>query len=575
LTRDSTTLVHHSLLGLATKAMLIGNTAEVWQCLDAAQTYSPDPHNKIRLANARGSAFLDRNDARDARSAFTEALQLLDQAGLPPSHEDRRTAQLGLVRSMLATGRSAEGLRGAEQALEVSTASGDIEDTITALRLIATAQRDSGEPDNALRVLQVAADLIEAVPIDELDGEQRATFLASQHNVFAELTDILASDQNSEGTNAWLAFEASERGRARSLRYALTQETRDAASAVSAPPAAEYQRLLGEVVEVTLAHRASGQRTGSSREHSALLDEIDRLARRDSAPAVAFDRQQLGRTLKDLDATLVEYASASKEMLAFVISGDTTRIVHLGDSKAIARATADLRDRLREPETPPGEVRAAAEALARLIWWPIAPFLTERRITVVPDDALHTIPFSVLPWSDGPSAQTVLQHAETTVIPSALFLLRVHSRVSGHTQAPRMALIGDPVFRIADWRRECTEPDDTGPKSSGRVNRALTSWTESLPRLPGSRLEIGSIARLAHEFRPGSRIETLVGCAAVPTALRRVATPDLDLLHVATHARIDAQRPRLSALALTPESPSDLSASTFGLLDILGLKLNS
>jgi CHAT domain-containing protein len=61
----------------------------------------------------------------------------------------------------------------------------------------------------------------------------------------------------------------------------------------------------------------------------------------------------------------------------------------------------------------------------------------------------------------------------------------------------------------------------------------------------------------------------------VPDALRKIAATDLDLLHIATHARIDSQRPRLSALALTPESPSDMPASTFGLLDILQLKLNS
>ena len=61
----------------------------------------------------------------------------------------------------------------------------------------------------------------------------------------------------------------------------------------------------------------------------------------------------------------------------------------------------------------------------------------------------------------------------------------------------------------------------------------------------------------------------------MPSALRQAAATDLDLLHIATHARIDAQRPRLSALALTPESPADTPASTFGLLDILGLKLNS
>jgi CHAT domain-containing protein len=88
-------------------------------------------------------------------------------------------------------------------------------------------------------------------------------------------------------------------------------------------------------------------------------------------------------------------------------------------------------------------------------------------------------------------------------------------------------------------------------------------------------VEVTGIARIARESRPGSRIETLVGCAAVPTALRKVADADVDLLHIATHARIDAQRPRLSALALTPESPSDMPASTFGLLDILALKLSS
>jgi CHAT domain-containing protein len=88
-------------------------------------------------------------------------------------------------------------------------------------------------------------------------------------------------------------------------------------------------------------------------------------------------------------------------------------------------------------------------------------------------------------------------------------------------------------------------------------------------------LEIDAIAKLAHQWRPASRVETVVGCGAVPSALRKLMDTHVDLLHIATHARIDAQRPRLSALALTPESPAEAPASTFGLLDILGLKLNS
>ena len=567
LTREAKTVVFNSLLALGNEATLTGNAVEVWHCLDAAQPYVPDARNKLRLANARGNALIERNDPTSARIEFTRAMRISDAAGLSTTSEDRRSAQLGLVTSMLLAKQPKQGLKAAEEVLAVNTASGDIANTITSLRLIAAGYRASGQSAAAVRVLQVAADLIEAVPIDELDGEQRATFLASQHTVFAELTDIYASRSDTDAATGWQAFEASERGRARSLRYALNQETRDASSPLDAPPAAKYQRLLGEVAEVT-AHDAS------SRSSNALIDQIDTLALRERGSEQTFDRAQLGRTLEQLDATLVEYVSGATEMLAFVVSGDNAHVVHLGDKREIERATAELRDRLRDTEAPASEVWTAAQALARLVWWPITRYLPGERIVVVPDGALHTVPLAVLPWAEDSSQRLVLQHAETTVVPSALFLMRVHPAASAHSVAPRMALIGDPVFRVADWRRECTE-SNTGGMTTGPVERSLSTWTESLPRLPGTRLEISAIARLAQESRPGSRIQTLIGCAAVPSALRKAADADLELLHIATHARIDAQRPRLSALALTPESPNDTPASTFGLLDILGLKLNS
>jgi CHAT domain-containing protein len=567
LTREAKTIVFNSLLALGNEATLTGNATEVWHCLEAAQPYVPDARNQLRLANARGNAFLERNESASARIEFTRALQISNEAGLPTIYEDRRSAQLGLVKSMLATNQAAAGLKAAEEALAVNTASGDIENTVTSLRLIAAGYRGSGQEEAAVRVLKVATDLIEAVPIDELDGEQRATFLASQHTAFAELTDIYASQSDTDTATAWQAFEVSERGRARSLRYALTQQTRDASSAIGAPAVANYQRLLREVVAVT-------KRNTASQTNSALIDAIDKLAARERGNEGIFDRAQLGRTLAQLNATLVEYASGSTAMLAFVISGNNIRVIRLGDRHEIERATAELRDLLRDTEAPASEVRIAAEALARLVWWPITPYLPQGRIVIVPDDALNTVPMAVLPWAADPGQHLVLQHAETAVIPSALFLTRVPPAASVHSPMPRLVLVGDPVFRIADWRRRCTE-SNTASGPSSPADRSLSSWTEALPQLPGTRLEVNAIARLAHESRPASRIETLVGCAAVPTTLRKAADTNVDLLHIATHARIDAQRPRLSALALTPESPADTPSSTFGLLDILGLKLNS
>jgi CHAT domain-containing protein/tetratricopeptide (TPR) repeat protein len=581
LTTELKVVVFNSVLSLGNAAMMTSDSAEVWRCLDAATPYATDSRSRVRLANARGAAYLDRGDSANARAAFTQALRIADEAGLPATYVNRTPAQFGLVKAMLLAGKPTESLSSSYQALEASTARGDVESTITSLRLIAAGYRGSGQPARAVQVLQVAADLIEAVPIDELDGEKRATYLASQHTVFAELTDLYASQGGTDDSTAWLAFDASERGRARSLRYALNQETRNAAaSPIEAPPLAKYQRLLSEVAgvqhQVNQPERSGGnpeKRQWRDAGQPELIDAINRIAVREGGPAQPFDRAQLVRTLKQLDATLVEYASGSNGMLAFIVSGEHAQVVHLGDAGDIARATAQLRERLRDTETPPSEVREAAQALARLVLWPITPHLRDGRIVLVPDDALHTVPFAVLPWAPDPNQQLVLQHAETTVIPSALFLTRVHPGASAHSEMPRLALIGDPVFRVADWHRECTETDTGSPGHPRPVNR--TAWTESLPRLPGSRIEVTAIARLARESRPASRIETLVGCAAVPTALRQAAGTDLDLLHIATHARIDAQRPRLSALALTPESPAQSPASTFGLLDILGLKLNS
>ena len=571
LTRETRGIVFSSILSLGNAAMLTGDSAEVWRCLDAARLYSPDIRNQIRLANARGAAFLERSDPRQARAAYDGALRIADRAGLPPTYDFRGSAQLGLVKSDLLAGNARAGLEGAYQALDASAARGDVESTITSLRLIAAAHRAMGQTDQAIHVLQVATDLIEAVPIDELNGEQRATFLASQHTVFAELASIFAAGKDSDDATAWQAFEASERGRARSLRYALSQQTRDASSPLNAPPASKYQHLLGDVVKVTA-------RSSTSPSRDDLIDQIDKLAQHEEGATETLQRAQLAHTLRQLNATLVEYASGSDEMLAFVIGPDTARVFHLGSTAEIGRITGELRDRLRNPETPSSEVRAAAEQLASRIWWPIASHLQEGRLVIVPDDALNTIPFAVLPWARDSGPQTVLQHAETAVIPSGLFLTRVHPAASVHSESPRIALIGDPVFRMADWRRECIETDTAAPISTSRtrtMDRSALSWTESLPRLPGTRLEITAISRLARESRPASRIETLVGCAAVPTALRKAAAADVDLLHIATHARIDAQRPRLSALALTPELPTEAPASTFGLLDILGLKLNS
>jgi CHAT domain-containing protein len=564
---DNKMIVFDALLSLSDAFELEGESVRAQRCLDEARPYAFEAHARMRLADARGAVLLDRNDAAGARRSFEQALRIADVARVPAANEHRGAAQLGVVRATLMAGRPGDALGPAFKALQSSVARVDIEQTVASLRLVASAYRGSSRTLEAAHTLQVAAALTEAVPIDELDGEKRATYLATQHAVFAELLDLFASRAIAGDAFAWQAFETSERGRARSLRYAITQSTRDAASPLEAPPAARYQQLLRDVVRLTA--------TEASVAPAKLIDALDSAARQRGSVAPPLDRALLTQTLKGLGATLVEYAVGSRDMFAFVLAENGIQVIRLGDRLEIASAAADLHDRLRNSEAPVSTVRAAGNRLARLVLWPLREQLTGKRIVFVPDDALHTIPLATLPWGAEPDSQLVLQQAQTSIAPSALFLTSVHVTGPLPGGSPRIALVGDPVFRMADWRRECVEGAAPPTRVAAHFDRALSDWAESLPRLPGTRAEVSMVAKLARQARPASHIETLLGCAAVANALRFAADSGADLLHIATHGRVDAQRPRLSALALTPDRTTTPATSSFGLLDILGLKLKS
>ena len=554
LAAEDKTILLFSLVGMGRALQLEGDSGRAMQCLDAAIPYAGAGWLQAPLAIARGDVLLENDKFTNARNSFERALHIADETQTPSEY--RGYAQLGIAKSALLAGDFNQAVQDGMSATEAGVKRGDIEQTVTALKVLAGSYRGLKQPEQAAKTLQTAISLIETVPTDELDGEKRATYLATQHGVFAELTDIYASDDKTTA----LAFATSERGRARSLRYAASQTQDDTPVAATPPPAARYQQMLQHVVELTESK-------------TNLLDALAQEAIHEGHAQDPFDQQQLTRTLGQLKATLVEYSAGARDMFAFIVNDSGLRVVRLGDRQKISAAAADLHDRLLDPESPRSDIRAAARQLAELVLWPLTAQLGAKRLILVPDEGLHTIPFNILPWSPAATDQLVLQHAEVAIVPSALFLTRMQANIPARVSAPRVELLGDPVFRIADWHHQCA--DSVSGQKTASTTRAASDWTESLPRLPGSRAEVQMVARLTQQTRPSSHVETLLGCAAVPSALRRAASGRVDLLHIATHARVDSQRPRLSSLALTPENPDDPRSGAFGLLDILGLKLST
>jgi CHAT domain-containing protein len=562
--------VFRALLALNYGAALEGDAAVAHRCVAAATPYAVTPRLQLQLANATGFAYLDDADAAHARASFSHGLAAADQARLAPASQNREFAYVGLARASLLLGRLDEARGYSMQALLLGSARADIGQVIGALQVLAMSVRAAGDRAAAIDVLRTAVNLIEQAPIDDMDAETRATFLATQHGVFEELTDALVFDARAGAagdvvqSRIWTAFALSERGRARSLQYSLSQPPEQSASAAHAPAAAAYQDLLQQVAAVAASSAARTDWSAAVRQ----LQSASMNARQISEPIGA---EELVAQLDRLHASFVEYATGRDDMYAFVIDADAIHVVPLGNRGRINIAAADLYEHLHDPESAAQDIERSAGNLAQLILWPLTKNVTRARVIFVADDSLNSVPFAVLPWSQDPQSARVLQHAETAVMPSALFMLHAPRLQRALHAAPRFELIGDPVFQAAAWRRDCSGEavTDSAPPAAAARARSADDWAESLAPLPGSRTEVLAIAELARAASPASHIGVHLGCMATPTALREAADAGSDLLHIATHGYVDALRPRLSALALTRESATNPESGVFGLLDIL------
>jgi CHAT domain-containing protein/Tfp pilus assembly protein PilF len=225
---------------------------------------------------------------------------------------------------------------------------------------------------------------------------------------------------------------------------------------------------------------------------------------------------------------------------------------------------------------------AQARALYDALLAPLEPGLEGvRGLIAVPSEPVLGLPLEALRDAAG---RAVAERWTTSYAPSGSVLawLRDPARRAGSErgagggaaarlddgdadgvgEAARALAIGDPPFR-----EEHRGPAARAGASAGRGTRAEAGALrtlpkersvrpEALPRLAASRREAEAIAALY----PGSTV--LVGEAASEHALAALDLGAFDVLHFATHALVDDERPERSALVLSQvDLPDPLSAA--------------
>ena len=468
------------------------------------------------------------------------------------------------------------------QAAAASRSTGHLPGEVEALTASAGLRFRLGELDAALTDTTRALGILESLRGRTTRQELRTSLFASQRALYELHVELLMAKhrrQPAAGHDA-RALAVVERSRARSLLDQLAESAVDLRQGVD-PELLELERDLGEQLDARAAERlwpdatpaaAAGRESLLTAQIEALVTELRRVRGRirHQSPGYAtlaapepLDAAAIREQLLDPETLLLVYLLGDERSFLWAMTREELTSHELPPRAVIegaALAVYELmtaRNRWRDGETPAERQRRIADADARFagaarelaahVLSPIADRLgehpsprrrTDGRLAVVGDGLLHIVPFGALPLAD---KEPLITHHEVVYLPSAstLAVLRQSDRRASGDRP--LLVLADPVLRH-DARIGGAPVEQTRgfrPPSPANPSR--------LPRLRFSRREAEGLAGML----PPGESTVLLDFAASRTGLIGAGIERYRMLHFATHAMVDDQRPELTGLALS------------------------
>ena len=426
-------------------------------------------------------------------------------------------------------GRARTALDAFNRALPVLGSAGLREREAMALLGIARARRSLGDLPAARKAAEEALSRIESLRGKPASLGMRASFLATKQSYYEVYSDLLV--QLGEEAQA---LAVNEEARARSLLEMLSE-----AGAVADPKLRAREAELGERINRADARRrtltgkeaelANAEIRELLRQQDRVQAEI-RLARSPVAPR-PLTLPEIQREVVDDGTILLEYGLGRERSFLWVVTPDSLSTFVLPPRARIeetARRAAELLI-VSHQTLAKAESEAALARLSQELLGPAAALLGDRRLVIIPDGALHYLPFAAFPDPAG-GAPLVARH-EIVTLPSASSLAALRKE---QTKAPTgtLAVIADPSLSPplpgrGEGRRE------RGPGGEGS--------------LPYAREEAQALLAMAP---PDRRLGALGPDANRQTVLSGRLS-NYRLVHFATHGILDTAHPELSRLRLS------------------------
>jgi CHAT domain-containing protein/tetratricopeptide (TPR) repeat protein len=477
---------------------------------------------------------------------------------------DKARAYYNLGRALQGVDRLAEAGPSLQRALEGARKSGDGALVEASLFALAELKRGQGDKLAALGLIREALDHVEVTRLKSTSLDLRSAFLSTKQDYYDFLVDLLIELERSQPGKGYRiqAFEASERGRARSLLDLLQESGTELREGVPVELTAAKRRLENAIRaknRLILEDSAVGNsKQGPERELRQLLDEHDRIVAevRSRSPgyrsliqAQPLTAEQIQRQVLDTDTLLLHYKLGRRKSYLFVVSPRSVETFALPPRDVLERLATRVYKLLSTGDQGASEAQAeiTLRKLGEILLGPARQLLGKKRLLVVGEGALQSIPFAALSISsdaDGKPFPLMVDH-EIVTMPSASALGMLKSQQSERSLAPKgIAVIADPVFSIHDDRfsGRSLRPGLTmaaGPLALGDI--------PVYERLRFSRNEAEAIALIANDQ------QTLLALdfAANRHLVLSGALGAYRIVHFATHAEIDSLHPELSRLVLS------------------------
>lgn len=585
-----------------------------------------DPRGRHVRLGAIGEVYRRTNRPAQAVGYLTQALQRARAAGNDRGGEAETLTGIGWCRYVL--GQLSQAHDSFAEALPIRRAVGDRTGEAATTLGLAHVERAQGNLYNARLDVEAALTIIESMRARVGNQPLRLSFFAMAQDYYEFYIDLLMQMHRLDPGRGFAvaALEASERARARSLLDLLNEAGVDVRQGVPSDlverertlrlrlnSAASYQRQL---LSDTFTSAQAAAAAKEVEDLSAALSEVEARMRRASPRYAALTQArplsaaEIQSEVATDDTLLLEYTLGRERSFLWAVSPAGVTAYELPGRQEIEQAAGRVRDLLTaRGRTVAGETfeqrRARVEAadaqyeveaarLSRLLITPAAAQIKAKRLVIVAPGVLQLTAFGALPVPKPSSkgySPLILNH-ELVTLPSASTIAMLR-RVSQHRELPKkhIAILADPIFSRSDERFAETAPhhsmaDDAVPPrpqpavadgGNGVVGHTVPATYAgpsygALPRLFRTRWEAEQIAALAPQ---GEVVESLDFSANRETALGP-AVGGSRIVHFATHAILDDERPELTGIVLSMFGPDGHPRDGFlRAHDIFNLKLSA